>query len=250
MVIAAPAVTSCYERLEPLLPGMFRWPPMPVDLSNPHVPSHVLKYAENDDISMFEYTRPWQRSKEKKPANEFKELWVIRFLIFTAEPFPSNRRRIPVVDRLEMLVQPIVNAIEAIVKKTADLERTYKAVANAPLAPPPDVGPLSMALNGIIDAAVNGGTDKYVEAFLTDAYLQLKSERETPGVDGGVSLEQHRQWQLDLKRALRDQQLVLRDALDVFAKRSDEKLSGLVGHLTGLFPKMVAKTEKVLANLD
>jgi hypothetical protein len=35
-----------------------------------------------------------------------------------------------------------------------------------------DVGPLSMNLNGMIDAAVNGGTLKYLSAFLGPEYLK------------------------------------------------------------------------------
>jgi hypothetical protein len=41
-----------------------------------------------------------------------------------------------------------------------------------------DVGPLSMALNGTIDAAVNGGTQKYIEAFLTDEFKNLNADDE------------------------------------------------------------------------
>ena len=44
-------------------------------------------------------------------------------------------------------------------------------VSKAPPGPV-DVGPLSMALNGTIDAAVNGGTQKYIEAFLTAEFAQ------------------------------------------------------------------------------
>jgi len=87
----------------------------------------------------------------------------------------------------------------------------------------------------MIDAAVNGGTQKYIEAFLSEDFL-----KENPG--------QHSvQCQQQLKNALRDQITQLRRGLDVFGKRCDAKLKGLYDHLSAFFDQMVAKTQSVLA---
>lgn len=55
---------------------------------------------------------------------------------------------------------------------TASQGKNVCSVRNAPGSGPVDVGPLSMNLNGMIDAAVNGGTGKYVEAFLSRDYSE------------------------------------------------------------------------------
>jgi hypothetical protein len=47
-----------------------------------------------------------------------------------------------------------------LVDKVASMDKVPRDQKNV------DVGPLSMNLNGILDAAVNGGTQKYIEAFI------------------------------------------------------------------------------------
>lgn len=143
-------------------------------------------------------------------------------LIVTAEAFPSNRRRQEVVARRETLLSPIANAIATMRAKNAELRDKVATVASAPPGPV-DVGPLSMNLNGMIDAAVNGGTQKYIEAFLSAQYL-IENESE-------VELAQ--QQQSELKASIVEQIADLKVALDLFGVRCDEKLRGLYDHLRG-----------------
>ena len=49
--------------------------------------------------SVFSYSKAVQKSTEKKPANEFKTLWVTKTYIFTKDAFPTNRRRCEVRGR-------------------------------------------------------------------------------------------------------------------------------------------------------
>ena len=42
-----------------------------------------------------------------------------------------------------------------------------------------NINPLSMALNGVIDAAVMGGTDNYEKAFFVPEYAEGQSARPT-----------------------------------------------------------------------
>ncbi len=66
---------------------------------------------------------------------------------------------------------PIENAALSIINKNDELKEKIDSVQNAP-GDVVDVGPLSMLLNGVIDAAVNGGTSKYISAFLCEEFAQ------------------------------------------------------------------------------
>ena len=210
------------------------------------VPMYVARHKDNHNIRVFEYSRVWRRSSDKA-VNEFRDMWIVRTHVIAAEPFPSNRRRIPVVYRVEETVAPIVNATETIEKKTREVDLIAAAVAQAPPGPV-DVGPLSMILNGIIDAAVNGGTAKYVEAFMTAEFLDASTcTLDTEKENVAATLEERRLQLQDLKAAMGHQITVLKGALDVFGARCTEALHGLHTHLTSNYEKMMEKMQEVLA---
>jgi len=195
-----------------------------VALNNQHVPLNVRTYRENaHSLGVFEYAKGVQKSTEKKPKNEFKDLWVLKTYIFTKESYPCTRRRIEVVARKEELISPIQHALSTIAAKNVELLEKVDKVKTAPPGPV-DVGPLSMNLNGIIDAAVNGGTKLYIEAFITDEYLSANPS------------DVHQQSLL--KEALRDQIRLLEGALEIFGRRCDEKLRALHEHLCKFYAQM------------
>eukprot|EP00455_Lapot_gusevi_P001214 TRINITY_DN1049_c0_g1_i6.p1 TRINITY_DN1049_c0_g1~~TRINITY_DN1049_c0_g1_i6.p1 ORF type:complete len:893 (+),score=284.43 TRINITY_DN1049_c0_g1_i6:184-2679(+) len=195
------------------------------------MPISVLRYAQNNDLKVFSYAKAVQKSTEKKPANEFKDLWVLKTLIVSEDSFPSNRRRVPVVHRQEVMIPPVQNAVIAIVSKNKELRDKVEQVSKAPEGPV-DVGPLSMNLNGMIDAAVNGGTQKYVEAFLTPQFVL-----DNPDAEPSVR---------QLKEALQQQLVDLRTGLDVFGRRCDEQLRGLHQHLSRYYEQMCDKMRPIL----
>lgn len=193
-------------------------------LANQYVPLNVRTYRENaHSLGVFEYAKGVQKSTEKKPKNEFRDLWVLKTYVFTKETYPCTRRRMEVVARKEEMISPIQNALATIVAKNVELLEKVDKVKTAPPGPV-DVGPLSMNLNGIIDAAVNGGTKLYIEAFLTEDYLAANPS------DG--------QQQTLLKDALRDQIKMLEGALEVFGRRCDDKLKALHEHLCKFYAQM------------
>jgi hypothetical protein len=210
-------------------------------------PTHVSKYKDHDNVAVLEYSRPWRRTVDNQPsANEFSDLWLVRTYLVVQEAFPSNRRRIPVRGRLEQVVQPIVTAVEAVEKKTRELQVIMLSVRQHAGANV-DVGPLSMNLNGMIDAAVNGGTNKYLEAFLTPAFVAPESvvlDEEKQDVAG--TLAERRRLQGELKGALRHQIAVLQQGLDLFGEKCSEKLRGLYEHLCGFYDQMTVKTQHIL----
>lgn len=198
-------------------------------------PPNVLKYKENNDLISFSYSKPIQKAKEKKPDNEFKHLWVLKTFVYAEESFPTNRRRVPVADRKEVLLSPVENAVRTILDKNEELHEKCNQVEISKDVSV-DVGPLSMILNGMIDAAVNGGTWKYISAFLNDEFLQ-----ENAAEPNAARLQK------ELKDALKEQQELLKKGLAVFGRRADPSLKGLLDHLQSSYAFMVTKTKALLS---
>jgi len=197
------------------------------------LPLPVRKYQENSNLRVFCYVKATQKSTEAKPKNEFKHLWITKTFITTSEPFPTTRRRVEVVDKKEIVLRPIQNAAATVLAKTRELGEQLDAVENAPERHL-NINPLSMLLNGMIDAAVNGGTQKYIEAFLTPEFLKEYKDE--------VSARQ----QNDLKQALRDQIAMLKRGMNFVVPRS-ESLKGLFEHLSANYEKMVTQMTTLLA---
>lgn len=210
----------------------------PKDLFQPieesDIPENIVSYHRNRDLCVFSYSKPDNRSPEKKPKNEFKDMWIKQTLVYVEEQFPTNRRRVEIVNKEVRAIEPIRNAIDSIVAKNAELRLKIVSVE---MDDNHDVGPLSMNLNGMIDAAVNGGTDKYVEAFLCEGYM---SDGNDPQVTKDL--------QFELTQSMLDQVEILRDGLRIFESYGGEALKGLVDHLTTSFKKMEEKTRALRAN--
>ena len=85
-----------------------------------------------------------------------------------------------------------------------------------------------------LSAAVNGGTGKYVDAFLSKEYSEQNPD------------EKNQRLQQDLKTALKLQLKTLAEGLRVFAERSDPSLKGLVDHLSSFYRQMTDKYKPVL----
>jgi len=195
------------------------------------MPPVIRKHRDNSDIQVFTYSVPVQKGG-KKPKNEFKDLWVCKTYIFPIDSFPNNRRRIEVVDRVEVMISPIENAIVSITEKNLEIKEKVMQTKNTPEDINVDLNPLTMALNGTLDAAVNGGAQMYFEAFLYDDFL-----KENPS-------QSH--FQKQLMQALRDQLTILRDGMEVFGRRCGESLQGLFEHLKKQHGLMVDKTKEYL----
>jgi len=196
----------------------------------------VKKYRENSDLKVFYYAKGVQKSTEKRPGNEFKDLWVIKTYVFTTETFPTTRRRVEVSDRIEVQLVPVQNAVVSMKSKNKELLERIESVENAPIGSV-DTGPLSMILNGVIDAAVQGGTTKYIEAFMASAEFEKTTQTDAVA----------RKAVADLRQLLRDQIALLRRGMVVFGARADASLQGLFKHLSVHFETMVKTTASVVA---
>jgi hypothetical protein len=126
-----------------------------------------------------------------------KSVFFSQVFLVSSHAFPANRRRCLVVSRSELMLPPIVNAVMSLVAKNKELKEKIDKTKQATNGAVAEIGSLSMALNGTphfaiisliflqnivdveklymtgtIDAAVNGGTQKYIEAFLTPEFSQ------------------------------------------------------------------------------
>jgi len=191
-----------------------------------NVPARVLKWHLNHGVKVFTFTRVAKEHKEpaqagKSKPNEFRDLWIAKTFITTSESLPSLQRRVKVVERKEVVLNPIETAVYNLTSKNTelrDLVGTCKTAADPPL------NPLSMQLAGVIDAAVSGGIDKYREAFFDGTYLQRYPK--------------HAGWIEQFKAALSEQIRVLKDGLDVFSAKCDKSLAPLCSHLTKTYDQM------------
>lgn len=82
-----------------------------------------------------------------------------------------------------------------------------------------------MSLQGVIDAAVQGGVQKYREAFFTEQYVK-ESPAQAPLIEA-------------LKQTLSQQLKTLRKGLSLFGGQSGEEMRPLFEHLNSRFRKMV-----------
>lgn len=120
------------------------------------VDKNLLAYYNENAVKTFEFTRP--KWKGPKTENEFENLWTEIVVITTATSLPSQQNRVEIVSRECVEKAPIVTAVETMKDKNEELQGIIGEHGRNPSL---NINPLTMALNGVIDAAVMGGTDKY-----------------------------------------------------------------------------------------
>jgi dedicator of cytokinesis protein 3 len=219
------------------------------------VPSKIMKYHNNNNIQVFSYTRMSKphleqakekektrnsiintlnnsANKSKEEKNEFRDLWLIKSYLITSTSIPCLQRRVFVVDKKESLLCPIQNAVLAIQNKNIELRELIEQVRSSTEDKPKQMGPLSMSLTGVVDAAVAGGVEKYREAFFSGEYLSNNP-------DHGPFVEQ-------FKAALSNQLTILKSGLQVFDTRCDRSLKPLSEHLSKTYAKMVTDLKQLL----
>ncbi|GAB5361492.1 hypothetical protein AAMO2058_000717900 [Amorphochlora amoebiformis] len=246
---------------------------------NPRVKEQVLEYFHNNRRSVFLYEKPEQKAKEKKPANEFKDLWVRQHFLSVDTPFPTVRRRIKVCSRREFMLTPIENATAIVLEKNTQIKKEIEQVRRAanlqpvannrngsteiqnrsenhlvvptlrtPAATPRltsgtgsgssigeekvQVNRLLSLLQGTIDAAVNGGTKLFCEAFLS---AEGRSAQGDEKVSERVEI---------MQKMLKEQVVVLKAGLALFGRVCPEEYFPLLKHLMTTYDRMSKSMEK------
>ncbi|KAI1293752.1 Dedicator of cytokinesis protein 1 [Halotydeus destructor] len=141
------------------------------ELRTKTIPGQILKYYKVNEVRKFIFSKPKRKvpgdATGRESDNEFTNLWIERTTLVTSYPLPGILRWFPVMEMSTTEISPIKNAIETIENTNAELKSLiiqFSRDFNLPLHP------LSMRVNGIVDAAVNGGIGNYEKAFFSEQY--------------------------------------------------------------------------------
>ncbi|KAF3859551.1 hypothetical protein F7725_021950 [Dissostichus mawsoni] len=136
------------------------------------VPDNIKSFYKFNHIWRFRYDRPFHKGTKDK-ENEFKSLWVERTTLTLVQSLPGISRWFEVEKRELVEVSPLENAIEVIENKNLQLRTLITQCQSRQMQ---NINPLTMCLNGVIDAAVNGGLARYQEAFFVKDYVMNHPE--------------------------------------------------------------------------
>lgn len=136
------------------------------------VSEQILRFYRVNRVQQFSFSRPFHRGP-RDSENTFSSLWLERTVLTTSCVLPGILRWFPVVQANVFELSPLQTAIESMETSNRQLTDLILAHRTDPQLP---LHPLSMKLNGIVDAAVNGGINNYEKAFFTDKYMQDHAE--------------------------------------------------------------------------
>ena len=162
-------------------------------------PEKIRFFDDNFHLQVFTYRQPF---KKTKTDNEFRDLWTRLYFYQTEDVLPSIIRRSRITKVVVREISPIENAVDSMISKNREMEDMILKYAVS--KPPSDVNPFTQAIQGVVQAFVNGGTKQYENLFFPPEYLQEYPE--------------HESFVLRLKQLLEEQDLILERALKLFAK--------------------------------
>uniref|UniRef100_A0A674K0H0 Dedicator of cytokinesis 4 n=1 Tax=Terrapene triunguis TaxID=2587831 RepID=A0A674K0H0_9SAUR len=131
------------------------------------IPDNIKSFYKVNHIWRFRYDRPFHKGTKDK-ENEFKSLWVERTTLILVQSLPGISRWFEVEKREVVEMSPLENAIEVLENKNQQLRTLISQCQTRQMQ---NINPLTMCLNGVIDAAVNGGVARYQEAFFVKEYI-------------------------------------------------------------------------------
>ncbi|KAL7025418.1 hypothetical protein ACKWTF_013468 [Chironomus riparius] len=200
------------------------------NMPNRIIPAPIIKYYKSNGVDEFKFSRPYRDSSKNwmssSESDNVGNLWLERTVMKTLYPLPGMLKWFPVTTSRTYNVSPIECAIEMLEtnnKQLYDLVFEHQNDRNLTL------NPLTMKIQGIVDAAVNGGTAKYEEAFLTDDYLKM-NPKDTRYVE-------------NLKNLLAEQIPILEVALAVHKTKVTPVMLPLHDRMEECFGKMQAHIE-------
>lgn len=173
-----------------------------------HMPANIAKYHIFNEVNCFLYSKPFRKNKQKgeTQTQEFADLWYKNWYMVTDDSFPTVHTRSEVINKICLETTPVQNAVSMVQDKNREIQQvTAKQEAAG--------STLTLVLKGVIDAAVNGGTALYTQAFLNDSYLTSH-----PG-DIGLCEQ--------LQSALEQQIPLLEDGLRVHGRMCSAEMAGL-----------------------
>ncbi|XKL62442.1 hypothetical protein PGB90_002275 [Kerria lacca] len=132
------------------------------------VPSKIARFYQVNDVKKFLLDRPLPKGTVDKD-NEFKTLWLERTIMTISSSLPGILRWFEVIHSTTEEVPPIRFACETMETVNAELRQLISVYESDSKR---NINPLSMRLQGTIDANVMGGISKYQQAFFTSEFIQ------------------------------------------------------------------------------
>lgn len=193
---------------------------LPPQLEKRKVHEQITKYYQVNQVQTFMYAR-----RKDESSNDVMKLWLEKTYLTISNSLPSILRWYPIVKIETVSVSPIENAIETLEGTNQKLMHLIKEhMKDATLR----VDPLGMVLNGVVDAAVNGGIANY-KPFYQSSYIEKHPSEE------------------ELVKQLRQitiRQLVLvQSGLDIHRKHAPDALLPFQARMDQSFNKMKAFME-------
>ncbi|KAK3743713.1 hypothetical protein QZH41_012379, partial [Actinostola sp. cb2023] len=174
-----------------------------------NVMEQITKFYDVNHVNTFQYSRKFHQGQKEKD-NEFKTMWLERTVLYTRYRFPGILCWFEVTNSDVELISPLQYALETMKSANKELRSVIgQQKADAKL----NINPLSMKLQGIVEAAVMGGTANFEKAFLIPEYLQQNSE--------------HQPYIEQLKELLVEQIDILEEGIHVHAMRISDNLRPL-----------------------
>nr|CAD7263934.1 unnamed protein product [Timema shepardi] len=174
----------------------------------PH--THIYCGSRVNDVQKFRFSRPFHRRDPGVTGdadNEFASLWLERTVLVTSYPLPGILRWFPVTsaDTYQSLSTPLYRKSDVLDQETTEAgfqrlltrlpddpqvsplrnaietmegsNRTLRDLIVAHRSDPSlQLNPLSMKINGIVDAAVMGGITNYEKAFFQPEYSETHAD--------------------------------------------------------------------------
>ncbi|GJN92547.1 hypothetical protein Rhopal_005577-T1 [Rhodotorula paludigena] len=146
-------------------------------LTNPDVPHYVRSYWQHCEVNTFSFSRPLTKdvTGRSRSISDFASLWSEKTVLICEDSFPTVLRRSEIVEIRLIEISPVENAckdVETKKSELATLERRYRALlATEGENRKINSNPLSMALNGAVDAPLNQGIPMYRRAFLQPEFI-------------------------------------------------------------------------------
>jgi len=143
------------------------------------MPIEAQKYVTINDTDVFVYPRVFRKNKKKGEtlAEEVKDLWIKKTFYVTTKKFPHIQRRSLIKETKEAIMDPIDNAISSMLSKTKEIyemidkyDKEKEKIENNETITL-NINPFTMLLQGVINAAVNGGSELYRQVFLIQEFI-------------------------------------------------------------------------------
>lgn len=130
----------------------------------------IIQYYLNNRVDTFSYDVPIMKNRPQTPTKgekiselDVKNLWVGRYILKIAKQLPDILPWSEIISQDYVEISPLNHAIETVSSMNLELSKLILSYTNEPNK---QLSPLTMRLQGVIEAAVNGGPSVFVDAFL------------------------------------------------------------------------------------